>query len=258
MATLVDTADGIPRLAELIGDSERILVFTGAGISTASGIPDFRGPQGIWKSSTPIYYRTFMTDYDARVESWERQIQGAPVLEAARPNATHYAVADLERAGKVEMVVTQNIDGLHRDAGTMPERLVEIHGTAREIECQSCRERSDPGPHRKRFAETGEPPLCHCGGILKSATISFGQQLNAIEVARAFDAAERADLAISLGSTLSVTPAADIPAAAATKGAAYAIVNRGETEHDRWGLVTLRVEGDVGEVFPQAVSAALG
>ena len=249
---------GVPALAGLIADAGRILVFTGAGISTASGIPDYRGPQGVWKSSSPIYYQDFMSDHDARVASWERQLAGAPVLEAAQPNETHRAVAELERAGKIEMVVTQNIDGLHRDAGTSEEKLVEIHGTARLIECQSCRERTEPGPHREHFAETGEPPLCHCGGILKSATISFGQQLNEIEVARAFDAARRADLAVALGSTLSVTPAADIPVEAARTGARYAIVNKGETEHDRWGMVALRVEGDVTEVFPAAVQQALG
>lgn len=254
---VTSATEGVPLLGDLIRESDRILVFTGAGISTSSGIPDYRGPQGIWKSSTPIYYRTFMTDHDARVESWERQVSGAAVLGAAEPNEVHRAVVDLETAGKVEMVVTQNIDGLHRDAGTSPGLLVEIHGTTREVECQSCLERSDPGPHRERFAETGEPPVCHCGGYIKSATISFGQQLRQADVARAFDAAKRADLAISLGSTLSVTPAADIPIEAAMAGARYAIVNQGDTEHDGLGLVTLRVEGEVGEVFAPAVETAL-
>lgn len=257
MANPVDVATGIPLLADLMRLSQRILVFTGAGISTPSGIPDYRGPQGIWKSATPIYYQTFMTDHEARVESWERGLQGSTVLGAASPNAIHFAVADLERAGKVELVVTQNIDGLHKDAGSSSEKLVEIHGTTREIECQACGERSHPAAHLESFAETGEPPLCHCGGFLKSATISFGQQLRAPDVARAFDGAERSDLAISLGSTLSVTPAADVPVRAALTGAQYAIVNSGVTEHDHLPLVTLRVEGDVLEAFPPAVEAAL-
>lgn len=256
MANIVDSEQGIAPLADLIRTSQRILVFTGAGISTASGIPDYRGPQGIWKSSTPIFYQTFMNDPDARVEYWERSVAGAEVLGAAEPNAVHRAVVDLERAGKVETVVTQNVDGLHRDAGTDPKHLVEIHGTTRKTECQECGERTDPAPHLESFVDTGVPPLCHCGGILKSATISFGQQLRQADVARAFDAAERSDLVIALGSTLSVTPAADIPLAGAGHGAPYAIVNRGETEHDWLPLVTLRIEGDVGRVFPPAVEAA--
>ena len=257
MANHIAAEAGVEPLAALIQGSNHVLVFTGAGISTASGIPDFRGPQGIWKSSEPIFYQTFMADSDARVEYWERSVAGAAILDAAKPNAVHRAVVDLERAGKVELVVTQNVDGLHRDAGTDPDHLVEIHGTARETECQACGERTDPVSHLESFTETGVPPLCHCGGILKSATISFGQQLREAEVAKAFDAAQRSDLVISLGSTLSVTPAADIPLATAG-GAPYAIVNRGETEHDGLAQVTLRIEGDVGEVFPQAVDSALG
>jgi len=257
MTSSVGPAEGIGPLAELIRGSEHILVFTGAGISTASGIPDFRGPQGVWKTKTPIFYRAFMTDADARVAYWQQKAEGAEILEAAAPNASHRAVVELERAGKVELVVTQNIDGLHSEAGTTSDLLVEIHGTAREIECQSCHERSDPGAHMVRFAETGESPICHCGGFLKTATISFGQQLRAIDVARAFDAAKQADLVISLGSTLSVTPAADVPLEAAMSGVPYVVVNQGPTEHDGLPLVTLRIEGDLGSVFPQAVKAAL-
>ena len=257
MTSSVGPAEGIGPLAELIRGSEHILVFTGAGISTASGIPDFRGPQGVWKTKTPIFYRAFMTDADARVAYWQQKAEGAEILAAAAPNASHRAVVELERAGKVELVVTQNIDGLHSEAGTTSDLLVEIHGTAREIECQSCHERSDPGAHMARFAETGESPICHCGGFLKTATISFGQQLRAIDVARAFDAAKQADLVISLGSTLSVTPAADIPLEAAMSGVPYVVVNQGPTEHDGLPLVTLRIEDDLGSVFPQAVKAAL-
>jgi len=257
MADLIEAEAGIAPLAELIGDAERILVFTGAGISTASGIPDFRGPDGVWKTKKPVFYQAFMTDHDARVEYWEQKAEGSAVLDLAKPNAVHRAIVDLERSGKVELVVTQNVDGLHRQAGTAPEHLVEIHGTTREIECQTCRERSAPEPHLERFAETGEPPLCHCGGFLKPATISFGQQLKAVDVARAFETARRADLVIALGSTLGVTPAADVPLEAAMSGAGYAIINQGATEHDALPLVTLRIEGDVGAVFPPAVQAAL-
>ena len=151
MADLIEAEAGIAPLAELIGDAERILVFTGAGISTARGIPDFRGPDGVWKTKTPVFYQAFMTDHDARVEYWQQKAEGSAVLDAAKPNAVHRAIVDLERSGKVELVVTQNVDGLHRQAGTAPEHLVEIHGTTREIECQTCRERSAPEPHLERL-----------------------------------------------------------------------------------------------------------
>jgi len=257
MTTPISAEQGIEPLAELIRDADHVLVFTGAGISTASGIPDFRGPNGVWKTRTPIFYQTFMTDLGARVEYWQSKAEGTGVLEAAKPNRVHEAIVDLERSGKVDLVVAQNVDGLHLMAGTRLDHLVEIHGTTREIECQTCGERSAPEPHLERFAETGEPPICHCGGLLKTATISFGQQLKGIDIARAFDAARRSDLVIALGSTLSVTPAADVPLEAAMSGARYAIVNQGQTEHDGLPLVTLRIEGDVGAVFPPAVEAAL-
>jgi NAD-dependent deacetylase len=257
MVTLVDAEAGIVPLADLIREANHLLMFTGAGISTASGIPDFRGPQGVWTTKTPVYYQSFMTDHEARVEYWQQKAEGLSVLEAAKPNQVHRAIVDLERADKVELVVTQNIDGLHSEAGTTRNHLVEIHGTTRLIECQTCGEHTEPEPHLEWFAETGEPPICHCGGFLKPATISFGQQLKAIDVARAFDAAKQADLVVALGSTLSVTPAADIPLEAAMSGTKYVIVNRGTTEHDHLPMVTLRIEGDVGEVFPAAVQIAL-
>ena len=156
------------------------------------------------------------------------------------------------------MVVTQNVDGLHRKAGTSPERLIEVHGTNALIECQSCGERSEPAAHHARFASTGEPPTCDCSGHLKPATISFGQNLRLSDLERAFDAAERCDLVLALGSTLSVTPAADIPLSAARRGEPYVVVNRGDTAHDELGIVTLRVEADVGAIVPQAVARALG
>ena len=163
----------------------------------------------------------------------------------------------LEESGKVELLVTQNIDGLHRAAGSDPSRLVEIHGTAALIECQTCGERSEPQPHFDAFAASREPPLCACGGYLKPATISFGQSLRQGDLLRAFTAAEQADLVLALGSTLAVTPAADIPLAAARRGASYVIVNRGATEHDRLPVVSLRVDGDVSEILPPAIDGAV-
>lgn len=244
-------------LSDLIRSAERIFVFTGAGVSTGSGIKDFRGPQGVWKTRQPVYFDDFMSSEAARIEHWDQKLEAWPSFRDAQPNAVHRAIVDLEKAGKVAMVVTQNIDGLHARAGTSRERLVEIHGTNGAIECMSCHELSDPGPHFEAFAKTRKPPECSCGGYLKPATISFGQALRADDLRHAAEAVETADLAIALGSTLSVYPAASFPLAAAEKGLPYVIINRGETEHDRLPNVTLRLEGDVVELFPPVVSAAL-
>jgi NAD-dependent deacetylase len=247
------------RLVALLGSGKRILVFTGAGISTGSGIPDYRGPQGVWKRRQPVYYQEFMASEAARVEYWEFKLEAYAAFRDAEPNAAHFAVAELERADRIELVVTQNIDGLHLEAGSTKEKLVELHGTDREVECQGCGERGDPAPHFESFARTRRPPVCaRCGGPLKPATISFGQQLRRDDLARAVAGAESADLVIALGSTLSVTPAADIPLIAAGRGVPYVVINRGETAHDDHPGVTLRLDGDVAEIFPPAVRAVCG
>jgi NAD-dependent deacetylase len=242
---------------ELLRAGKRILVFTGAGISTGSGIPDFRGPEGVWKRRQPVYYHDFMRSEAARIEHWDYKLEGWTSFRDAHPNAAHEAIVLLEKAAKVLAVVTQNIDGLHERAGTVRERLVELHGTNSFVECQSCGKRSDPEAHFKYFRETRRPPMCECGGFLKPATISFGQNLRSEDLERAHQAAKEADLVLALGSTLSVYPAADIPLIAARRGAPYVIINRGETEHDGMAEVTLRIEGDVGEVLAGAVEEAL-
>ena len=250
-------ADG--HLVELIRRSRAILVFTGAGISTGSGIPDYRGPQGVWRVQQPVYFQDFMARHEARVEYWRQKLESWPEIRHALPNATHHAVVRLERAGKVLLVATQNIDGLHEKAGTSRSLLVELHGTNLRVECMSCHLMSEPDGHFRSFAATGEPPLCEaCGGFLKPATISFGQGLHSDDLDRAFAAAAQTDLVMALGSSLSVHPAASIPLAAVERGAAYVIINRGVTDHDRYPGVTLRVEGDVGELLPPAVDAACG
>jgi len=245
------------QLIQLLRESKKILVFTGAGISTASGIPDFRGPNGIWKKRQPVYYQDFMASEPARIEHWDYKFEAWNAFRDARPNATHKAVAQLERAGKLLMVVTQNIDGLHSRAGTSAESLVELHGTNSLVECQTCHERSDPEPHFSYFRETRRPPKCQCGGFLKPATISFGQNLRVEDLQRAEEAASHADFVVALGSTLSVYPAAEIPLLAARHQAPYAIINRGATEHDTLPEVTIRIEDDVENVFPPTVAAAL-
>ena len=244
-------------LATLLEAASQILVFTGAGISTDSGIPDFRGPQGIWKTRQPVYFQDFLSSEAARVEHWNFKLESWSLFRDAHPTATHRAVADLEQAGKVHLVVTQNVDGLHTRAGTTPGRLVEIHGTNTEVVCLTCGERSDPQAHHERFRATRVPPRCPCGGLLKAATISFGQDLVAADLERAAEGARHADLVVALGSTLSVHPAASLPLLAADRGVPYAIVNRGPTEHDGRREVSLRLDGDVQTLFPAAVALAL-
>ena len=244
-------------LSEFLRPSRRALIFTGAGISTGSGIPDFRGPQGVWTRRQPVYYQDFMTSEAARIEHWDYKLEGWEAFRTAQPNETHRAIVKLEKAGKLRMVVTQNIDGLHTLAGNSPDRLVELHGTNSLVECQSCNWRGDPQPHFDFFRLHRKTPRCECGGFLKPATISFGQNLNTSELERAHRAAMEADLVVALGSTLSVYPAASFPLLAARRGVPYVIVNRGETEHDREPAVSLRIEGEVSEIVPPAVEAAL-
>jgi NAD-dependent deacetylase len=257
MTTVAAGEEGIARLSAILESAKRVLVFTGAGISTASGIPDYRGPKGVWNTRRPVIYQDFMSSREARIEYWTQKLEDRESFRSAQPNAVHAAIVALEQAGRVELVVTQNVDGLHRVAGTSEERLVEIHGTNGLVECQTCGIRSAPNGPFRSFAETGEPPMCPCGGFLKPATISFGQELRSDDLTRAFQGAGRADAALALGSTLLVTPAADIPLEAARSGCCYIIVNRGPTEHDTSPLVSLRVDGDVGAIFPQAVAEAL-
>ncbi len=244
-------------LADYVCESKKAVIFTGAGISTGSGIPDFRGPQGVWTRRQPVYFRDFMTSEAARIEHWDYKLEGRDAFRNARPNAVHHAIVRLERAGKLRSVITQNIDGLHPLAGTSAERLVELHGTNALVECQSCHWRGDPEPHFECFRVNRRPPLCECGGFLKPATISFGQNLDPSELERASEAAGEADLVIALGSTLSVYPAASFPLLAAQRGVPYIIINRGATDHDHERCVTLRLEGEVSEIFPSAVDAAL-
>lgn len=244
-------------LADYLRTSRRVLLFTGAGISTGSGIPDFRGPQGVWTRRQPVYYDDFMSSEAARLEHWDYKLEAWESFRDAQPNEVHRAIVRLEKADRIALVVTQNIDGLHTLAGTSRELLVELHGTNAEVECQSCQWRGDPEPAFDFFRAKRTPPLCACGGFLKPATISFGQSLEPNELERARRGALAADLVIALGSTLSVYPAASFPLLAARRGVPYVIINRGVTEHDHDPGVTLRLEGEVGEIFPAAVEAAM-
>ena len=199
-----------------------------------------------------------MTSESARIEHWDYKLEARDAFREARPNAVHHAIVRLERTGRLCSVITQNIDGLHGLAGNSAERLIELHGTNALVECQSCHRRGDPEPHFESFRRNRRPPLCECGGFLKPATISFGQNLDPRELERAARAAMEADLVVALGSTLSVHPAASFPLLAAAQGAPYIIINRGATDHDNEPSVTLRLEGEVNDIFPAAVDASLG
>ena len=245
------------RLVEHLRTSRRILVFTGAGVSTASGIPDFRGPAGVWTRRRPVFFDEFVASEAARIEYWSFKLESWEIYRHARPNPVHQAIVALEGAGKIVSVVTQNVDGLHRRAGTSSSLLIELHGTDLLVKCLQCDATSDPAPHFEAFRATKCPPRCACGGPLKPATISFGQPLRTTDLERAATAAASTDLVLALGSTLSVHPAASIPLLAAERGTPYIIVNQGTTDHDDHPSVTLRLEGDVTAIVPPAVEAAL-
>ena len=245
------------QLFDLLRDAQRIVVFTGAGVSTGSGIPDFRGPDGVWTRRRPVYYQDFMANHEARVEHWDYKLEGWEAFRDASPNAVHHAIVHLERKGRLRKVITQNVDGLHQKAGTSDGMIIELHGTNAQVECQTCFERSDPQSHFDAFARTRQPPVCRCGGFLKPATISFGQNLRSQDLQAAEEAAQSAGLIMALGSSLSVYPAASIPLIGAQRGVPYVIINCGPTEHDDHAAVALRLEADVAAVFPQAVERAL-
>ena len=240
-------------LFDLMNNAQNILIFTGAGVSTQSGIPDFRGPQGIWKNRNPIYYQEFMSFEESRIEYWQFKLDGWKEFQSARPNSIHLAIAKLEKMGKLCCVVTQNIDGLHRMAGNSEEKLIELHGTNSFVECQTCHETSEPQPHFDYFIQTGKSPCCPCGGYLKHATISFGQNLRQKDLDLAIDKANEADMVIALGSTLEVYPAAEIPRITARKGNPYVIINRGDTGHDHFEFLTLKINDDIARVFSVVV-----
>jgi NAD-dependent protein deacetylase/lipoamidase len=248
--------DGAEALADLLRASQRVVVFTGAGISTESGIPDFRSPGGIWTKMMPINFDDFVASAEARRESWRRRFDMEETWNAVRPNAGHDAVAELVRDGKVTHVITQNIDNLHQDSGVPADRVIELHGNTRYAKCLTCGMRMEIADIRAYFDKTGEPPGCKfCGGIVKTATISFGQAMPEKEMELAQRATLACDLMLVLGSSLVVYPAAGFPLLAKRNGARLAIVNREETEQDPFADLVLHSE--IGPTLTAAV-AALG
>ncbi|MCC6920935.1 MAG: Sir2 family NAD-dependent protein deacetylase [Alphaproteobacteria bacterium] len=244
--------DGIAKLRELLAESRRAMVFTGAGISTESGIPDFRSPSGLWTRMKPIQFQDFVRSREIRREAWTRRFEGEDTIAKAEPNAGHRAIARLVVTGKVSLVVTQNIDGLHQQGGVPEDKVVEVHGTTRYCKCLSCGLRYENDVVKRMWAETGDAPDCtSCGGIIKSATISFGQAMPEAEMERATMEAYECDLMLAVGSSLVVYPAAGIPIAAKRNGARLVILNREETELD--SLADLVINAEIGPVLSAAV-----
>lgn len=239
-------------LKKLLEGSKRAVVFSGAGISTESGIPDFRSPGGIWSKNRVIYFDEFVRSRDARIEAWTRLFAGRETLKNAQPNAGHRAVAKLVAQGKVTHVITQNIDGLHQAAGVAASHVIEVHGNATYAKCLSCGQRHEFDDIEPVFKETGEPPSCvACGGVVKSATISFGQAMPEEEMERAAEAVLACDLCIAVGSSLVVYPAAGLPIAAKRNGAKFVILNRDPTELDH--LADLVINAEIGPTLARVV-----
>ena len=241
-------AAGAGDLIALIEAAERIVFFTGAGISTESGIPDYRGPNGLWSRMQPIYFDDFVASEESRLEDWRRRFKSLAAFGEAKPNSGHRAIAGLVNAGKASHVITQNIDGLHQRAGTPAEAIIEIHGNGTFATCLECGRRYEFDWVKDVLDRTGASPRCEaCGGLVKAAVISFGQAMPADEMERAQDASLKADLYVVVGSSLVVYPAARLPAVAKSGGARLVIVNRDPTDLDP--IADLVVRGEVGEAF---------
>lgn len=240
-------------LADHLMAADRVAVFTGAGISTESGIPDFRSPGGVWSKMQPIYFQDFVSSREARRESWTRVFNRTAGWTGAAPNTGHRAIASLFHAGKVSAVVTQNVDNLHQDSGIDPEKVIEIHGNASYAKCLECGARYTFDALRPRF-EAGEDLTCEqadCDGLLKSATISFGQSMPEDEMKRAEVEMLQADAVLVLGSSLQVFPAANLPLIALQNGAKMLIVNREPTDFDSYA--TLSLQEELGPCLTQAL-----
>ncbi|MBJ22993.1 MAG: NAD-dependent deacetylase [bacterium] len=250
-----ETLDEAIKIArDWIAQADSLAVLTGAGISTDSGIPDFRGPKGLWTrdpdAEKMATLQVYAADPEVRKRSWKWRLDTEE--NKREPNAGHRALVDLERAGRLDTLVTQNVDGLHQAAGSDPARIVEIHGTLQEVECLGCGERTPMAPALARVVAGEDDPDCHgCGGMLKSATISFGQGLVAGDLERAQRAAEECDLILAIGTTLAVYPIAAMVPIAKEAGARVVILNGESTEMD--AIADLVLAGSISEILPQLI-----
>src|SRR5262245_61197362 len=242
----------IEAFRRLLRASRHVVFFTGAGISTESGIPDFRSPGGVWSRMQPIQFHEFVGSVEKRNEAWRRRFDNRDGWVGAQPNAGHLAIAGLIRSGAAAAVITQNVDNLHQASGVPDDRVIELHGNATYATCLDCRQRYELAEIEREFIETATVGPCkRCGGIIKSATISFGQQMPAIPMQRAHDETMQSDLFIVLGSSLSVFPAAEFPLRARQKGAALVIVNRDPTAMD--DLADVVIHAGIGSTMQQVL-----
>jgi NAD-dependent deacetylase len=251
--------DDFHEVRKWVDEATAIVVLTGAGISTDSGIPDFRGPNGVW-TKNPAAEKTatlshYMSNPDVRKQAWRNRVE-SPMWDA-QPNVGHHAIVELQKRGNVIAVITQNVDGLHLKAGSDPETLIEVHGNTREVMCMQCDERApmERALDRVRAGED-DPPCRTCGGILKSATISFGQSLVEADLVRADAAARACDLLLAVGSTLGVYPVAGVVPIAKRHGARIVIVNAEPTEMD--DIADAVIRGSIGDVLPPLVGMSTG
>jgi NAD-dependent deacetylase len=239
-----------------VRQSQATVFFTGAGISTESGVPDFRSPGGVWTKYQPVLFQDFLASESARLKHWRLKKATYELFKTVKPNIGHYAISNFEARGQLLGLITQNIDGLHKLAGTSEERLIELHGTDRLVTCLNCAKRYDPVDIYENLGEEFAAPTCDdCGGFLKSANVSFGQSMPVVSMQRAQAWSEQADLFIVVGSSLQVQPAASFPVIAKRSGALLAIVNRDPTPLD--DMADFVHHGAIGEFFRQ-LSTLLG
>jgi NAD-dependent deacetylase len=250
----IDRQTAIAGLQDLIGAADVIVPFTGAGISTESGIPDFRSPGGLWAKTQPIPFDQFMASQAMRDEAWRRRFAMEQHFAPAKPGRGHRALANLYRAGKVPAVITQNIDNLHQESGFAAEHVIELHGNTTYALCLDCAKRYELGWVKEKFeAAGGRAPDCSgCGGYIKTATVSFGQAMPETAMRRAEDLAASCDLFISIGSSLVVWPAAGFPLQAKRNGARLVIINREPTDFD--DIADLVIHDEIGEVLASFVA----
>lgn len=247
-----EVSDAAAALASRLRDARQVVVFTGAGISTESGIPDFRSPGGVWSKMKPIMFQDFVSSAAARREAWSRVFNRTAGWTGATPNAGHRAVTALLNAGKVMNIITQNVDNLHQDSGAPSSKVIEIHGNATYAKCLECGARHELD-RLEPVWRSGEELLCvHCGGLLKTATISFGQAMPEEQMSRATEAARRCDLFLVLGSSLVVFPAAGLPLEARRHGASVVIVNREPTDFD--GIADLVLNTEIGPLMTETLA----
>lgn len=237
----------LEELAKRINSSKRILFFTGAGISTSAGIPDFRGSNGVWRRMEPVYYDEFVSSFQKRMEYWRYKAEMWRYLKEAKPTFSHLFIKRLADMGKVIAVVTQNIDGLHQKSGLPESLIIELHGNNSKARCLKCGKVISFDEAVSIFLKENTPPRCSCGGDVKPDVVMFGEMLDSLTLQKAFSLALKADLIISVGSSLVVQPASLVPYEGKLRGAFYVIINKGETSHDH--ICDIKIDMACDDVF---------